>query len=345
MQEEPMKILISGATGTFGSALIPTLEAGGHRVSRLTRSPVGRDDVGWDPSTGEIDTARLGGHDAVIHLAGETLTEVPWSSEKKARIMNSRVEGTRLLSESIAGLSDPPRVMVSVSGLNYYGSRGNELLREDSGLGSGFLSRVCLEWERAADPAREAGIRVVHPRFGIVFPQGFSLNLLGLELGVRHPRFEIVLGTGGRTLARLPVFKLTGGGWIGSGKQYWSWGVIDDVVGVIIHALTTDSLQGSVNAVPDPVTAREYTQTLNRILSRPTVFPLPAPLARMVLGDFADEMLLASIRADSTKLKESGYEFRYPELESALRHLLGRSEGEQRQPNVPDGPPARSADR
>jgi NAD dependent epimerase/dehydratase family enzyme len=163
----------------------------------------------------------------------------------------------------------------------------------------------------------------VHPRFGIVFPQGFSLGLLGLKVGVRHPRFEITLRTGGRTLARLPVFKLTGGGWIGSGRQYWSWLVTDDVVGVILHALTTDSLQGPVNAVPNPVTAREYTRTLNRILNRPTVFPLPAPVARMVLGDFADEMLLASIRADSTKLRESGYEFRYPELEGALRHLLG----------------------
>jgi uncharacterized protein len=232
--------------------------------------------------------------------------------------------GTRLLSQSIARLSEPPGVMVSVSGINYYGSRGDALLREDSGLGSGFLSRVCQEWEQAADPAREAGIRVVHPRFGIVFPQGFSLGFLGLEVGVRHPRFEIALGTGGRTLARLPIFKLTGGGWIGSGKQYWSWLVTDDVVGVILHALETDSLQGPVNAVPTPVTAREYTKTLNRILNRPTVFPLPAPLARMVLGDFADEMLLASIRADSTTLRESGYEFRYPELEGALRHLLGR---------------------
>jgi NAD dependent epimerase/dehydratase family enzyme len=320
-----LRVLISGATGSVGSALLPALEAEGHRVTRLTRRPSSQDDIYWDPSAGEIDTSRLEGHDAVVHLAGETLTEVPWTSEKKARIMNSRVEGTRLLSESIADLSEPPAVMVSVSGVNYYGSRGDALLREDSGLGSGFLSLVCREWEQAADPAREAGVRVVHPRFGIVFPQGFYLNLLGLEVGVRHPRFEISLRTGGgRTRVRLPVFKLTGGGWIGSGKQYWSWLVTDDMVGVILHALTTDSLQGPVNAVPNPVTARKYTETLNGILNRPTVFPLPASVARMVLGDFADEMLLASIRADSTKLRESGYEFRYPDLEGALRHLLGR---------------------
>ena len=319
-----MKILISGATGSIGSALIPALEADGHRVTRLTRLSRSQDDIYWDPSAGELDTARLGGHDAVVHLAGETLTEVPWTSEKKARIMNSRAEGTRLLSESLAGLSEPPGVLVSVSGVNYYGSRGDVLLREDSGPGDGFLSRVCREWEQGADPAREAGIRVVYPRFGIVFPQGFSLSLLGLEVEVRHPRFEIALGTRGRTLARLPIFKLTGGGWIGTGKQYWSWLVTDDMVGVILYALATDSLQGPVNAVPNPVTAREYTETLNRILNRPTVFPLPAPLARMVLGDFADEMLLASIRADSSKLREAGYEFRYPDLEGALRHLLGR---------------------
>lgn len=319
-----MKVLVSGATGSFGSALIPALEADGHQVSRLTRSPKSEDDIGWNPSAGEIDTARLGGHDAVVHLAGEPLTDVPWTLEKKARIMDSRVVGTRLISESIAGLSEPPEVMVSVSGINYYGSRGNELLREASGPGSGFLARVCQGWEAAADPAREAGIRVVHPRFGIVFPQGFSLNLAGLEVTIEHPRFEITLGSKGATLARLPVFKLTGGGWIGAGRQYWSWTIIDEVVGVILHALATDSLQGPVNAVPNAVTAREYTKTLNRVLNRPTVFPLPAPVARIALGDFAEEMLLASIRVDSTKLKESGYEFRYPELEGALRHLLGR---------------------
>ena len=320
-----MKVLVSGVTGMFGTALSRELSEDGHEITTLSRSkPSSEDTVRWDPSRGEVDVARLEGHDAVVHLAGESLTGVPWSPEKKARIMDSRVSGTRLLSEAIASLSEPPGVMVSVSGLNYYGSRGNELLREDSGPGSGFLAEVCREWEQAADPAREAGVRVVHPRFGIVFPQGFYLNLAGLEVGVMHPKFEISLGAGGNTLARIPAFKLTGGGWIGSGSQYWSWSVIDEVAGVIMHALMTDSLHGPVNAVPDPVTAREYTATLNRVLNRPTVFPLPAPLARLALGDFADEMLLASIRADSTRLKESGYRFRYPDLESALRHLLGR---------------------
>jgi NAD dependent epimerase/dehydratase family enzyme len=319
-----MNVLISGATGSIGSALIPELEAGGHRVVRLSRSRSSEDTIRWDPASGTLDPSRLEGVDGVVHLAGENVGEGRWTPAKKRRIMDSRREGTRLLAEAIAGLPEPPEVMVSVSGINYYGSRGNELLREESGPGNSFLARVCQEWEKAADPARKAGIRVVHPRFGIVFPQGFSRDLLGLRVGIEHPRFEITFGAKGSTLARFPVFKLTGGGWIGSGRQYWSWLVAEDVVGVILHALTTDSLQGPVNAVSGSITAREYTKTLNRILRRPTVFPLPASVARLTLGDFAEEMLLASIRVDSTKLIESGYKFRYPELEGALRHLLGK---------------------
>lgn len=320
-----MNVLVSGATGFIGSALIPELEGLGHRVIRLSRSkPSAEDTIRWDPDSGDLDPSRLEEVDAVVHLAAESVGEGRWTPAKKRRIMDSRREGTRLLAETIAGLSEPPGVMVSVSGINYYGSRGNELLREESGPGNSFLARVCQDWEGAADPARRAGIRVVHPRFGLVFPQGFSRDILGLKVGIEHPRFEVTFSTRGSTLARLPVYKLTGGGWIGSGRQFWSWIVAEDVAGVILHALTTDSLEGPVNAVSGTVTAREYTATLNRVLNRPTVFPLPAPLARLALGDFAEEMILASIRVDSTKLTESGYEFRYPELEGAFRHLLGR---------------------
>jgi uncharacterized protein len=318
-----MKVLVSGATGFIGSALVLELERLGHRVIRLSRSkPSAEDTIRWDPASGVLDPSRLGGLDAVAHLAAESVGDGRWTPAKKRRIMESRREGTRLLAETIAGLPEPPGVMVSVSGVNYYGSRGNELLREESGPGNSFLARVCQEWELAADPARRAGVRVVHPRFGIVFPQGFSRDLLGIKVGIEHPKFEITFGTKGSTLASLPVYKLTGGGWIGSGRQFWSLLVAEDVVGVILHALTTDSLQGPVNAVSSSVTAREYTTILNRILNRPTVFPLPATVARLALGDFAEEMLLASIRVDSTKLTDSGYEFRYPELEGALRHLL-----------------------
>jgi len=243
----------------------------------------------------------LEGIDAVVHLAGENIVG-RWTSAKKARIRNSRVQGTRLLAETVAGLSTPPRVMLSASASGYYGDRGNELLTEGSAPGNNFLAGVCQEWEAAADSAREAGVRVVHPRFGIV---------LSTEGGA--------LGT------TLPIFKLGGGGRIGSGRQYWSWISIDDVVGAILHTLTTDSLEGPVNVtIPDPPTNAEYTKVLGHVLGRPTVFPLPAPIARLALGQVADELLLASQRIEPARLKESGYSYRYPELEGALRHLLGR---------------------
>jgi uncharacterized protein len=297
-----MRVLISGATGLIGTALIPPLEDDGHRAIRLTRSPGSGEDVGWDPSAGEIDASRLEGLDAVVHLAGESIAEGRWTPQKKARILESRKQGTRLLAESIANLSEPPKVMVSASAVGYYGDRGNELLREESGPGSDFLAEVCKAWEAAADPAREAGIRVVHPRFGIV------------------------LSTKGGALARtLPIFKLGGGGRIGSGRQWWSWVTIDGVVGAILHALTNDSVEGPVNVgSPNPLTNAEYTKILGKVLNRPTFFPLPTPAARLALGEVADALLLASQRMEPVKLKETGYEFRYPELENALRHLLGR---------------------
>ena len=298
-----MNVLVSGSTGLIGSALIPALANEGHHVVRLTRSGGAGDDgtVRWDPSAGEIDADRLEEIDAVVHLAGESV-QGRWTSAKKARIRNSRVWGTRLLAETLAGLPAPPGVMVSASATGYYGDRGDELLREESAPGSNFLARTCQEWEAAADPAREAGVRVVHPRFGLV---------LSAE--------------GGALATMLPIFKLGGGGKIGSGRQYWPWVAIDDIVGAVLHALTADSLEGPVNVVvPDPPTNLQYTRTLGRVLNRPTIFPLPAPVARVALGQLADELLLASQRVEPAKLEESGYESRYPELEGALRHLLGR---------------------
>jgi uncharacterized protein (TIGR01777 family) len=297
-----LDVLVSGARGLIGSALVPALENEGHRVVRLTRSGGDEDGaVRWDPSAGTIDAARLEGIDAVMHLAGENIVG-RWTSAKKARIRDSRVQGTRLLARTLAGLTAPPGVMVSTSASGYYGDRGNELLREESAPGTNFLAGVCREWEAAADPAREAGVRVVHPRFGIVLsPEGGALGMT------------------------LPIFKLGGGGKIGSGRQYWPWVAMDDVVGAILRALATDSLEGPVNvAVPDPPTNAEYTRVLGRVLNRPTVFPLPAPVARVALGQVAEELLLASQRLEPAKLRESGYEFRYPELEGALRHLLDR---------------------
>ena len=294
-----MDVLISGATGLIGSALIPELEAKGHTVRRLTRHPRQEGDIRWDLDAGTID-GDITGADAVVHLAGESIAEGRWTEEKKRRILESRQKGTRLLAENIAGLSEPPSVMVSVSATGYYGNRGNELLTEESEPGDLFLSKVCREWEAVAEPAREAGVRVVHPRFGIV------LTTEGGALGTT-----------------LPIFKLGGGGKIGSGRQYWSWVTLDDVVGAIVHAINMDTLSGPVNVVaPDPPTNAEYTRVLGRVLGRPTFFAVPAPAIRIVLGGMADNLLLASARVEPAKLEETGYEYRHPELEGALRHLL-----------------------
>ena len=298
-----MDILVSGATGLIGSALTYELAGAGHRVLGLTRSTSASSaDIRWDPSAGKIDADGLEGIDAVVHLAGESIDEGRWTSAKKARIRDSRAVGTRLLAEVVAKLDRPPKVMVSASAVGYYGDRGNEVLREDSGPGSDFLARVCQEWEAATEPARGAGVRVVHPRIGIV------------------------LSTHGGALARtLPIFKLGVGGRIGSGRQYWSWVALDDAVGAIVHALTTDSLEGPANVgSPNPLTNAEYTKALGRVLNRPTIFPLPATVARIALGEVADALLLASQRMEPAKLTETGYPFRYPELEVALRRLLGR---------------------
>ncbi len=294
-----MNILVSGGTGLIGSALIPELEAVGHGVKRLTRKPRSGEDIRWDHDAGTIE-GDLAGFDAVVHLGGESIAEGRWTPEKKRRILESRQKGTRLLAEKIAGLRGPPSVMVSASAVGYYGDRGNELLTEESEPGTMFLSEVCKEWEAAAEPAREAGVRVVHPRFGIV---------LSTEGGA--------LGT------TLPIFKLGGGGKIGSGRQYWSWVSLDDVVGAIVHALYSDALSGPMNVVaPDPPTNAEYTNVLGHVLGRPTFFAVPASMARVALGGMADDLLLASARVEPAKLEETGYEYRYPGLEGALRHLL-----------------------
>ncbi|MDQ3377736.1 MAG: TIGR01777 family oxidoreductase [Actinomycetota bacterium] len=296
-----MNVLISGATGLIGSALLPELEAGGHTVTRLSRSQTGANTIRWDPSAGTID-GELEGMEAVVHLAGESIAQGRWNPEKKRRILDSRVQGTRLLAESIAALPDPPKVMVSTSAVGYYGDRGDEVLTEESAPGTDFLAGVCREWEAAAEPARQAGIRVVYPRLGIVLsPQGGALG------------------------TTLPIFKLGGGGKIGSGNQWWSWVALDDVVGSIVHALTDESVEGPVNVgSPNPMTNAEYTKVLGKVLGRPTVLPLPAPAARVMLGEVADALLLASQRMEPARLKDTGYAFRYPQLEGALRHLLGR---------------------
>lgn len=296
-----MDVLVSGSTGLIGTALVSALREKGHRVVRLVRSGGGgRDEARWDPAAGTIEAEKLEGIGAVVHLAGEGIAEGRWTAEKKARILDSRVQGTGLLARTIAGLSTPPGVMVSTSAIGYYGDRGNELLRESSPPGELFLSKVCVEWEAAAEPARAAGIRVVHPRIGIVLST-----------------------KGGALKQTLPIFKLGLGGKIGSGRQYWSWVTLDDVVGALIHAIETDALSGPVNVVaPDAPTNAEFTKVLGRVLNRPTFLPLPAPAAKLALGEVADELLLPSARVEPERLKETGYAYRHPELEGAFRELL-----------------------
>jgi len=302
-----MKILVTGSSGLIGSSLIPLLTSGGHSVTRLLRShassrAVGTAEIIWNPDESHVPSFGLEGFDAVIHLAGESIAEGRWTDAKKARIRDSRIKPTRALCDTLAKLNRPPRVFVCASAIGYYGNRGEEILLEGSAPGTGYLSDVCLEWEGAAASAVQKGIRVVNVRFGVV------------------------LSPAGGALAKMLVpFRMGVGGKVGDGKQYMSWIALDDAIGAIYHAVTNDRLIGAVNAVaPNPVTNLEFTKTLGRVLSRPTLFSVPAAAARIAFGEMADALLLASTRVLPGHLKETGYEFRYPELEAALRHLLGK---------------------
>ncbi|MGH8070764.1 MAG: TIGR01777 family oxidoreductase [Candidatus Entotheonellia bacterium] len=296
-----MNILVTGATGLIGSALGSSLTSTGHGVVRLVRAQPqsGEKAARWDPLAGTIDASAFEGVDAVVHLAGENIAE-RWTPAKKVKIRESRVKGTQILCEALARLASPPKVLVSASAIGYYGDRGEETLTDESPPGRGFLSEVCRAWEAATEPARQRGMRVIPLRFGVVLS-----------------------GTGGALAKMLPPFRLGLGGVLGSGRQYMSWIALDDAVGAIQHAIVTDALQGPTNAVaPRAVTNQEFTKTLGAVLGRPTVIPLPAFAARLMFGEMADELLLASARVQPAKLLASGYGYRYPELEGALRHLL-----------------------
>ena len=298
-----MNILVTGASGLIGTALVSSLASSGHEVTRLVRGqpPSEERTARWDPMAGTIETGAIEGVDAVVHLAGENIAE-RWTPAKKAKIRDSRVKGTQLLCETLTRLSSPPKTLVSASAVGYYGDRGDVILTEDSPPGQGFLSEVCRAWEAATAPARQHGIRVVQLRLGVV------------------------LSANGGALAKiLPPFRLGLGGVLGSGQHYMSWIALDDAVGAIQHAIATDALQGPTNAAaPRAVTNQEFTKTLGKVLGRPTAIPLPAFAARLMFGEMADEVLLASARIQPTKLVASGYQFRYPELEGALRHVLAR---------------------
>jgi len=297
-----MNIAVTGASGLVGSELIPFLTTGGHDVTRIVRGEAGDGEVNWDPAAGNFDVSSIDGVDAVVHLAGENITAGRWTAALKQRIRDSRVNGTRLLCEALARMKTPPKVLIAASAIGFYGNRGDEVLDESSEPGEGFLSEVCQEWEAATTPAKDACIRVVNLRIGVVLsPKGGALAKM------------------------LTPFKLGGGGIIGDGGQYWSWISIDDVAGAIHHALMTDTLSGPVNVVaPNAPTNREFTKTLGRVLRRPAILSMPAFAARLALGEMANDLLLASTRAEPKKLLESGYKFRQPTLEQSLRHVLGK---------------------
>jgi len=294
-----MRILVSGSSGLVGSALVPALQGARHSVVRLVRRAPAPSEIRWDPAKAPPETVALEGFDAVVHLAGESIAG-RWTAAKKARIRDSRAQGTSALAATLARSAPPPKVLVCASAIGIFGDRGDEVLREDSTLGSDFLAEVGKQWEAATEPAAKAGIRVVSLRIGVV------------------------LSTRGGALAQmLPPFRMGFGGRIGSGRQWMSWIALDDVVGIIQHALATDSLHGPVNTVaPTPVSNAEFTRALGASLHRPTIFPLPAFMVRLIFGEMGEALLLGSQRVDCGKLLASGYRFRHPELKPAFQALL-----------------------
>jgi uncharacterized protein (TIGR01777 family) len=303
---QPLRVAITGASGLVGGSLLPFLSTGGHSVVPLEREGSKATSPGaprWSAKAGLLDPESIQPFDAVVHLAGEGIASGRWSQERKAKIRGSRVDGTRNLVRTLGELSRPPHTLVCASAIGFYGSRGGEVLDETSAAGDGFLAETCREWEAAALEAERLGIRVVLLRFGI-----------------------ILTPSGGALAKMLPPFRFGGGGVLGNGRQYMSWISIDDAVGAIHQALLDESLNGPVNAVaPEPVTNREFTKTLGRVLRRPTPFPLPAPGARLLFGEMADEMLLSSARVVPAKLFQTGFVFDDPKLETALSRLLGKA--------------------
>ena len=295
---------MTGASGFIGSALVSALAARGHRPVRITRATRREADViHWDPASGVLDSASLTGIDVVVHLAGARVDE-RWTAAHKREIRESRVQSTALLARTLASLPRPPAALVSASAIGIYGSRGDDVLDESSTTGSGFLAAVGREWEAAAAPASDAGIRTVHARFGIV------------------------LARDGGALARLlPPFELGAGGKIASGTQWMSWVARDDLVRAVLFVMEADAVRGAVNVTaPHPVTNAEFAKTLGRVLRRPTVATIPAFALRLVYGELADAALLASQRVLPQALTAAGFKFQFPTLEAALRHELANSQ-------------------
>ena len=313
---KPLDIAVTGGSGLVGAELMPYLTTAGHKVENIVRGRPKKGELGWNLQKGTI--SNLEGKDAVVHLAGEPINKpiagvvpVPWTKWKRKEILESRVKGTRILAEHLASLNNPPKVLVCASAIGYYGDNGDALLSEDGAKGNDYFSRVVKEWEAAAKPAIDAGIRVVFLRLApVMSPLGGALQVLSLPamLGSSPP--------------------------VAGGKQWWSWIAIDDVIGSIYHSIITESLSGAVNvASPNPVRQKEWAATLAKVFwgrlgKLTTLIPVPGFILKTFLGEFGDVLALSSIKVDSSKLIESGYKFRFEDLENCFRHLLGKRKEE-----------------
>lgn len=296
-----MKILVVGSSGLIGSALIPFLKAQGNLVKKLKREhSIAEDELFWDPEKAILDIQSLEELDAIINLTGENIADTRWTEAKKKKILESRVISTRLLCHAVSVLQKPPKIFINASAVGYYGNRGEEWLQENSASGSTFLAEVCRSWETSADRAKIKGVRVVKLRIGTVLsPKGGALAMM------------------------LPFFRWGLGGALGSGKQYMSWIAIDDLLSIIRFTLANSSCEDVINAVsPNPITNTEFTKALANILRKPALFSIPPFMLKLVYGEMADELLLSSVKVQPKRLLEYGYEFLYPTIDKALKHLI-----------------------
>ena len=297
-----MHVLVTGSSGLVGSALVKRLSIDGHRVTRIVRRTPRPGEARWNPAEGTIESAALHDLDAAVHLAGAGIADHRWSEDYRRELVDSRLLGTRLLATTLAAMKRKPAVLLSGSAIGYYGARGDELLDESSGPGTGFLAQLCVDWEAATAPAQEAGIRVAQLRTGIVLS-----------------------GHGGALKKQLPLFKLGLGGKLGDGNQWQSWISLDDEVGAIVHLLSSNHVGPANLTAPQPVTQAEFARTLGRVLGRPTILPIPSFGPRLLLGrELAESLVFTGQRVLPKVLASEGYEFRHPNLQGALRSLLDR---------------------
>ncbi|MYS25146.1 hypothetical protein GA0115240_17492 [Streptomyces sp. DvalAA-14] len=296
----PMRIAVTGASGLIGSALVRSFAADGHEVVRLVRRvPAGEDEVRWDPEAGTVDTAGLTGCEAVVHLAGAGIGDRRWTEARKKVLRDSRVRGTDTIARAVAALDTPPRVLLCGSAIGFYGDTGDSWVDEDSPAGDGFLADLVQQWEAAAAPARAAGIRTAHARTGLV-----------------------VSGDGGAWGRLFPIFKAGLGGRMGSGRQYWSYIALHDEIAALRHIVDTDRLSGPVNlTAPEPLTNSQVAAAMGRVLHRPALAAVPAPVLRIALGEFAGDVL-SSQRVRPRRLLDSGFSYAFPEIEQAIGAAL-----------------------